>query len=236
MNQKMNSVPSAETNDEVSTNTEVSMSSPNNAKPNVGGSFCLTDYCKCNHCNKNVSPSQCQQIEQILYSDNKETVIGFHCFECAEWITYPKHIEIKHIEQIMRFRAWDITNNKWAYVGFHLFGEVTIFGLLEQYNFENACKDLEFTQFVNLQDKCKEDLYVGDLFKCETDDMVYRIFAVDGGFAINTHVQRWQKDIKDDYPFPLIPLSDEQTVSWIKGSCLKIGNIYENPEIIRGVS
>lgn len=190
MEQKLNSVTSAGTKDDSSTIADVITSSPNNAKPNVGGSFCPQDTTQ----------------------------------------------KIKHIEQIMRFRAWDKTNNKWAYVGFHLFGEVTIFGLLEQYKFEDACKDLEFTQFVNLQDKCKEDLYVGDLFKCETDDMIYRIFAVDGGFAINTHVQRWQKDIKDDYPFPLIPLSDEQTVSWIKGSCLKIGNIYENPEIIRGVS
>ena len=69
-----------------------------------------------------------------------------------------------------------------------------------------------------------------------SNEIVYRIWAVDGGFAINTDVKIWQKDIKNDYPFPLQPLSDEQTVSWIKGSCLKIGNIYENPEIIRGVS
>ena len=36
MEQKLNSVLSAETNDEVSANVEVSTSSPNNAKPNVG--------------------------------------------------------------------------------------------------------------------------------------------------------------------------------------------------------
>ena len=39
MEQKINSVPSAETNDEVSANVEVSSVSPNNAKPNVGSSF-----------------------------------------------------------------------------------------------------------------------------------------------------------------------------------------------------
>jgi len=43
MEQKNNSVSSAETNDEVSANVEVSTSSPNNAKPNVGGSFCPQD-------------------------------------------------------------------------------------------------------------------------------------------------------------------------------------------------
>ena len=140
------------------------------------------------------------------------------------------------MEQIMRFRAWDKTNNKWAFVGFHLFGEVTIFNVLQQYKFEEACKSLEFTQFVNIQDKNKNDLYVGDLFKNEDNGIVFRIYAVDGGFAINTTVKLFQQDIKNDYPFPLQPLSDEQIVSWIKSCCCKIGNIYENPEIIQGVS
>jgi len=133
----------------------------------------------------------------------------------------------------MKFRAWDKTQNKWAYVGFDVFGEVTIFNLLEQYKFETACKDLIITQFVRIQDKNNEDLYVGDLFKCDTNDIVYRIWAVDGGFAINTDVLMFQKDIKMDYPFPLQPLSDEQTVSWIKGSCYKIGNIYESEDILK---
>lgn len=87
-------------------------------------------------------------------------------------------------------------------------------------------------QYVNLVDSANEKLFVGDLFKCETNDILYRIWAVEGGFAINTHVQIWQKDIKNDYPFPLQPLSDEQTVSWIKSSCIKVGNIYDNPELL----
>jgi len=39
MEQKINSVSSAETNDEFSANVEVSTSSPNNAKPNVSCCF-----------------------------------------------------------------------------------------------------------------------------------------------------------------------------------------------------
>ncbi len=39
MNKKMNSIPSAETNDEVSANVEASSVSPNITKPNVGCSF-----------------------------------------------------------------------------------------------------------------------------------------------------------------------------------------------------
>jgi len=43
MEQKINSVSSAGTNDEASANVDVSTSSPNNAKPNVGSSA-LTPY------------------------------------------------------------------------------------------------------------------------------------------------------------------------------------------------
>lgn len=39
MEQKLNSVSSAETNDEVSANVDVTTSSPNNAKPHVVGSL-----------------------------------------------------------------------------------------------------------------------------------------------------------------------------------------------------
>ncbi len=83
-------------------------------------------------------------------------------------------------------------------------------------------------QYVNLTDANNEKLFVGDLFKYEKNGMIYRIWAVEGGFAINSHVEMWQNDIKNDYPFPLEPLSHMQTASWIKSSCVKIGNIFDN--------
>jgi hypothetical protein len=43
MKQKINSVSSAETKGDSSTTAELNSSSPNNAKPNVGGSFCPQD-------------------------------------------------------------------------------------------------------------------------------------------------------------------------------------------------
>lgn len=83
--------------------------------------------------------------------------------------------------------------------------------------------------------KDNEELFEGDLFKTSdghNTDVIYRVWEVLGGFAINTHVKMWQKDIQKEYPFPLEPLADEQTVSWINGSCYKIGNIYANPELL----
>ena len=137
------------------------------------------------------------------------------------------------IDTILRFRAWDDTNKKWACVGFHLFGEVTIFNIMEQYRLEEACKSLVFTQFTNVIDMKGIDLYVGDLFKSENSDFIYRIWAVDGGFGINAHVDIWKSNISlDCAPMTYEPLADLQTVSWIMSSCIKIGNIFENPEIL----
>lgn len=66
MEQKINSVSSAETNDEVSANAEVSTSSPNNAKPLVRRCFYLIE---------DVKPSETGFYEVIT---NKGRVVTVH--------------------------------------------------------------------------------------------------------------------------------------------------------------
>ena len=87
-------------------------------------------------------------------------------------------------------------------------------------------------QYINITDMHLKELYVGDLFKSTQNDILYRIYYVNGGFAINTNVKIWQGDIKKDYPFPLQSLSDEQTVSWIRETCYYVDNYYLNPELL----
>ena len=87
-------------------------------------------------------------------------------------------------------------------------------------------------QFIGLKDKNGKDIYCGDILKGQ-DNFIYRVWSVKGGFAVNVHVTKFSDDIKMDYPFPLQPLSDEQTVSYFESSCEIIGNVYENPELIK---
>lgn len=88
-------------------------------------------------------------------------------------------------------------------------------------------------QFTGLVDINGKELYEGDLFMSkEVPDIKFRCWRVKGGFATNTGVSIWRKDIELDYPFPLVPLSDEQTVSWFEGTCYIIGNIHDTPELI----
>jgi len=60
------------------------------AKPLVSGSFTIIDWCKCK-CGQEVSPSQCDSMAQILFSDDREYVVGFECWQCSEWIPFPKN-------------------------------------------------------------------------------------------------------------------------------------------------
>lgn len=86
-------------------------------------------------------------------------------------------------------------------------------------------------EYTGILDANGKGIYEGDILQCEKRDMLYRVYCVRGGFAINTHVKMWQKDIKLNYPFPLQPLADEQTLGWIS-SVKVLGNIHENPELI----
>lgn len=82
-------------------------------------------------------------------------------------------------------------------------------------------------QFTNLTDKNGKEAYVGCIYK-ETllngEERLYKIFEVEGGFAINT--------FQDDFYKPSnqiqfwTALSDMQTISWFKSNLEEIGNTY----------
>ncbi len=131
-----------------------------------------------------------------------------------------------------KFRAWDSVKKEYPMIGFQLLGEVTVFDLLNQYNLEHLIK-LEIEEWTGLTDKNDKLVYEGDLFKSTMDEnFIFRVWKVEGGFGSNVYVPIWQRDIRREYPFPLLPLADEQTASWFKGNCYVIGNIKQNPEYL----
>lgn len=71
------------------TNVIVQDQDGNSSKPLLVAGFYITDFCKCK-CGEDVSPSQVDTINQILYNDNRDKVIGFECWKCGDWISFPK--------------------------------------------------------------------------------------------------------------------------------------------------
>lgn len=70
-----------------------------------------------------------------------------------------------------KFRAWDKRLKQWIATGFHVIGEVTMFGGIEQYCLENHCNinsllrfnDIEISIWTGRKDSEGNDIYEGDI-------------------------------------------------------------------------
>lgn len=117
-----------------------------------------------------------------------------------------------------KFRAWDSMNNKFAFEGFHLIGEVMLFDLLTQYRLEEQC-DLIINQCTALNFN-GIDLYVNDIFDIgQTVNGQSKFVIVDciGGYDV-----RYAHDLSRKYEYDV---NDLLSIEEIK----IVGNIYQNP-------
>lgn len=104
----------------------------------------------------------------------------------------------------IKFRAYDLSLNKWVATGFHIIGEVTMFGIIDQYVHENPVKgmptlerygDIEVTQWTGLVDSKGTDIYEGDILTSEHyNPKSYLCQFIEGGFCL-TDKDQWMMDI-----------------------------------------
>ena len=120
----------------------------------------------------------------------------------------------------IKFRAQDIASNKWLYGDLrHHKDDICIFG--QGGNKGEQVKNETIGQFTGLHDKDKKPIFEGDIIRAARDNKLYSITFRDGMFYASIE----EANIFGGYP--LWCLCDEEE------PCTIVGNIYENPELLK---
>ena len=118
----------------------------------------------------------------------------------------------------IKFRAWDTAKKEWIAKDFHIMGEVMMGGQLfdrrvEQFN------DVDIQQYTGLNDKNGKEIYEGDII-CYKDNEMGSIKQYEYQWVFNRgkHIEFFE---------------DYTGAPWYSDCWKVIGNIYENPELVK---
>ena len=126
----------------------------------------------------------------------------------------------------IKFKAWDkVTKLLVDLIGFKDLGQKIELWYWNKDNEKAYCvadkEYIELMQYTGLKDKNDKEIYEGDIIKndgCDDGDLISVIIFDRGVFAL--------KD-EEDLPYVQYPLCE-----WNE-CCEVIGNIYENPELLK---
>jgi len=140
----------------------------------------------------------------------------------------------------IKFRAWDNHKKQWIKEaeGFHVIGEVVAFGVIEQYccdNKEESQGTLDYlgniliVQYTGLKDSMGVEIYEGDIISVNGKYPKIIEYREDrASFCMVNISDLVHKDWKDVYC--------QINVCWwddFNREVKVIGNIYENPELLK---
>lgn len=100
------------------------------------------------------------------------------------------------------------------------------------YTFEHEVDPNTVGQFTGLRDKNGRGIWEGDIFKEDGSGIVRSVFRVPGGLAFEDNPVSFGYDHRAPV-YPYSSIAEMQSVSWLSQCCEVIGNIHDDPELLK---
>ena len=100
------------------------------------------------------------------------------------------------------------------------------------YTFEHEVDPATVGQYTGLKDKNGWDIWEGDIFKEDGSGIVRSVFRVPGGLAFEDNPVSFGYDHRAPV-YPYSSIAEMQSTSWLLQCCEVIGNIHDNPELLK---
>lgn len=99
------------------------------------------------------------------------------------------------------------------------------------YTFEHEVDPNTVGQYTGLKDKNGKEIWEGDIFR-DNNEVLRSVFRVTGGLAFEDNPVSFGYDHRAPV-YPYSPIAEMQNVSWLSQCCEVIGNIHDNPELLK---